>query len=283
MLRIRVCAEIDADRQHVRLVRCCPKNTLGDDAIEDVLCGGDQVGNVSRLVLDDSNNPFWNEPQEAKLEPRGRVRYVIPRGLPLWFDEHEETLGKLSVSRAKGGTVFNLTEEQWNAVVMLAGGWPSSSTKITLGSIGQPYSNVGQLPLSASRDAFEVDPDKIGRGNQAHATTQDALADYLRGKGIEPLQPKPGDPEFDLAWEAEKIVFVAEVKSVTSANEEKQLRLGLGQVLRYRHLLGRGERRVVAALVAEREPKDPSWVGLCRELGVVLVWPGAFERVMDRP
>ena len=92
MLRIRVCAEIDADRQHVRLVRCCPKNTLGDDAIEDVLCGGDQVGNVSRLVLDDSNNPFWNEPQEAKLEPRGRVRYVIPRGLPLWFDEHEETL-----------------------------------------------------------------------------------------------------------------------------------------------------------------------------------------------
>jgi hypothetical protein len=72
-------------------------------------------------------------------------------------------------------------------------------------------------------------------------------------------------------------LHVAEVKSITTANEEKQLRLGLGQVLRYRHLLSYGGRRVVACLVAERQPTDASWTALCTELGITLMWPGAFR------
>lgn len=42
---------------------------------------------------------------------------------------------------------------------------------------------------------------------------------------------KPGEPSFDLAWMTTETVFVVEVKSTTAKNEEKQLRLGLGQVL----------------------------------------------------
>jgi hypothetical protein len=62
--------------------------------------------------IDDSKNAFWTETQEPKLKPHVRVRYVIPDRLPLWIDEHEEVLGQLPVSRANGGTVFNVTDEQ---------------------------------------------------------------------------------------------------------------------------------------------------------------------------
>jgi hypothetical protein len=58
----------------------------------------------------------------------------------------------------------------------------------------------------------------------------------LREAGFEPRPWLPREPNFDLAWEADGTVFVAEIKSIADDNEEEQLRLGLGQVLRYRHL-----------------------------------------------
>jgi len=60
---------------------------------------------------------------------------------------------------------------------------------------------------------------------------------------------------------------------LTEQNEEKQLRRNHGQVLRYRHLLSRGGKQVRAVLVAEREPSDHTWLQLCEDVGVVLVWP----------
>jgi hypothetical protein len=84
------------------------------------------------------------------------------------------------------------------------------------------------------------------------------------------------EPNFDIAWTSGKKVFVAEVKSVTDANEEKQLRLGLGQVLRYSHQLGKNG-RVYPVLVVERRPTDSSWAQLCSQLGVILAWPEVFE------
>jgi len=75
---------------------------------------------------------------------------------------------------------------------------------------------------------------------------------------------------------------VAEVKSITSENEEHPLRVGLGQVLRYRQRLSAlGHDRVVAVLVPERQPGDPSWRELCQELGVVLLCGNEFERAPE--
>jgi len=149
--------------------------------------------------------------------------------------------------------------------------------------IGRPYVNVGRLSRSEQREPFDVDPDKVDRGRQAHADTQDALADFLRGSGIVPRSPVNGEPEFDLAWETTEAVFVAEVKSTTAANEEKQLRLGLGQVLRYRQALSADGRRVVAVLVAETKPTDETWMTLGSQLGVVLAWPAKFDAVLTPP
>ena len=49
------------------------------------------------------------------------------------------------------------------------------------------------------------------------------------------------------------------VKSLTDRNEEQQLRLGLGQLLRYRYGLRREGVQVHAYLVCERKPWDSAW------------------------
>jgi hypothetical protein len=76
-----------------------------------------------------------------------------------------------------------------------------------------------------------------------------------------------------LAWETETTIFVAEVKSLTLANEERQLRLGLGQVLRYWHALSDQPKPVMAVLAVEERPSDESWLALADRLGVWLLWP----------
>lgn len=93
-----------------------------------------------------------------------------------------------------------------------------------------------------------------------------------------PRSPAPTEPEYDLGWEIDCSLFVAEIKSVTIANEERQLRLGIGQILRYRHLLARGGRQVKGVLMLERAPTDRTWSKLCDELGILLLWPELLNR-----
>jgi hypothetical protein len=72
----------------------------------------------------DVENPYWIRPAPQPDE-RVRVRYVRPPGLPLWVGgDVDEVFLDLSVSKAQGGTVFLVTQEQWSAVVRAAGGWP---------------------------------------------------------------------------------------------------------------------------------------------------------------
>jgi len=145
--------------------------------------------------------------------------------------------------------------------------------------LGAPYRDARVSPLSPGRDPFTVDSTLVERGLKGHADTQNELARVLQEAGIEPRSRTPGEPNFDLAWEIEGVVFVAEVKSITDRNEEGQLRLGLGQVLRNRHRLrALGHANVVAVLVPERVPRDPSWRDLCHEVGAVLLSRDELEK-----
>jgi hypothetical protein len=83
--------------------------------------------------------------------------------------------------------------------------------------------------------------------------------------GEKPRSPVVGDPQYDLGWTQDGVVFIAEVKSVSATNEERQLRLGLGQVLRYRHLLGVDDVRAV--IVVSQQPYDESWKARVRRSG----------------
>ena len=141
-------------------------------------------------------------------------------------------------------------------------------------SLGGDYRRASETQAVAQRDPFAVDPAIVERGLKGHARTQNELADALVAAGFTPRSSDRLEPSFDLSWTDGSRIWVAEVKSLTNANEEKQLRLGLGQVLRYAHLLCRLHRMTVrSVLVAEREPSRSDWVELCNEHQVLLLWP----------
>jgi hypothetical protein len=144
--------------------------------------------------------------------------------------------------------------------------------------LGTIYRPADEDYSAGQRDPFAVDPAIVERGLRGHASTQNALASYLRKVGIEPRSPGAGDPNFDLAWEANGAAYVAEVKSLTPANQEKQLRLGLGQILRFRHVFEQQTGMpTMGVLALECRTTDESWVNLCSSLGIILVWKGHFN------
>lgn len=57
------------------------------------------------------------------------------------------------------------------------------------------------------------------------------------------------------------------------------MRLGLGQVLRYRQLLERSDQPVQALLIVEREPRDGAWRDPCDGLNVRLAWPSVLNEL----
>lgn len=149
-------------------------------------------------------------------------------------------------------------------------------TGVAVEGQGQQYVSANEDPAASAREQFIVDPDTVDRSNAAHARTQNALADRLSGRGIEVLSPRASDSQYDAAGRTADVFLVAEVKSLTLLNEERQLRLGLGQLLRYVHMLRVRELRIQPVLAVEREPSDTSWIGLRGAYGVQLTWPPDF-------
>lgn len=138
---------------------------------------------------------------------------------------------------------------------------------------GSTYRDANEVVRLTPRAKAEIDPANAERALAGHAKTQNALSRFLIAKNLTPLSPAADEPDFDLAWIDQGVLFVAEIKSITDMNEEGQLRLGLGQVLRYRHSLAkRHQGEVRAVLVAERQPKDGSWIDVCGEVGAVITW-----------
>src|SRR5690348_5902030 len=83
-------------------------------------------------LLADNANPFWVTQAAAdEMEVRVVVPYVLPPGLPILTDgASNPVLDQLSVSRARGGTVFNVSPEQWDQVLAAAGGWPETAPEL---------------------------------------------------------------------------------------------------------------------------------------------------------
>jgi hypothetical protein len=129
--------------------------------------------------------------------------------------------------------------------------------------LGQLYIQADEEAATSRREPFSIDPNLVDRGLRGHAKTQNALAAFV---GAPVRTPKPDEPQYDLAWRDGDVLYVAEVKSLTEANEERQLRLGLGQVLRYAHLLTVITTDVRPVLALERKPSDESWLELCEKL-----------------
>lgn len=143
--------------------------------------------------------------------------------------------------------------------------------------LGAPYLPSNEAATAERSTIVEVDPDVIDRGTQGHAKTQNLLADHVRLLGFEPRRWSGAEPPYDLAWEQDGAIYLAEVKSLTRQNEERRLRLALGQVLRYDQQLAYKQKVIKKVIAVEREPSDSSWVALCEAYGVSLVWPETFD------
>lgn len=146
-------------------------------------------------------------------------------------------------------------------------------------ALGKAYREADENTSDPEKEAPPSrDPDSAGRGLAAHNRTQNMIAGILRRLGIEPLSPAHDEPEFDIAWKRGETFYVCEVKSITIANEERQLRMAIGQVIRYRQkLAARGHEPIATVVAAERRPSDPSWQDLCEHEGILLLWPDVAE------
>ncbi|HXJ41563.1 MAG TPA: hypothetical protein VNH18_19960 [Bryobacteraceae bacterium] len=215
-------------------------------------------------------------PQEGPLTPHdftGGERTVVRRLLALGFetimsdDREKEPLSAIGVRGTVGSLGVESRTPEISAIAARSG---------LEFDLGVEYRPADEDAIRTDVDPFTFDSADIERGVRGHAVTQNRLAGYLRGAGIDPRSPGPVDCNFDLAWSYGGTVYVAEVKSLTSMNEEKQLRLGLGQVLRYAHN-GTAAGPAVPVLAVERRPSDPTWAVLCAQLGVILAWPEVFS------
>jgi hypothetical protein len=195
-------------------------------------------------------------------------------GSPLYFPFE---MGKARPMRPMQGYLFKLPFFFIKLFDEILGEYTFEKAMINDGnmdeSFGPVYRPADEGTSAGERDPFSIDPAIVERGLRSHAATQNALADFLRDKQLWPLSPGPNEPSYDIAWKPnDKDIWIAEIKSVTNANEEKQLRLGLGQVLRYCHML-ETKAKVHGVLVIERAPSDQSWIDLCEAHNILLVWP----------
>jgi hypothetical protein len=87
-------------------------------------------------------------------------------------------------------------------------------------TLGAAYREAEVSTLPGERDPFTVDPALVERGLKGHADTQNELAQALLTAGIEPRSRLPQEPNFDLAWETNGTVFVAEVKSIMTRTKK---------------------------------------------------------------
>ena len=129
---------------------------------------------------------------------------------------------------------------------------------------------------------FTRDPDLLDRSLASHRHLQNQLARLARRHRYAPKGPGSDWPQFDLGWPDGRGFTVVEVKSLSDDNEEHQIRYGIGQLLGYRNDLTAEFVRVRAVLAVEREPTDLRWVGVCRAVGIALVWPETFRSLFPK-
>jgi hypothetical protein len=145
-----------------------------------------------------------------------------------------------------------------------------------VGTIFEPLDEHVELAATEQEHPGR-DPDLGGRGLRAHNRTVNLLADAARQAGHTPLRPRNDDPQFDLAFYLAEVLWVVEVKSITEHNEERQLRMAFGQVARYCQAMGDAGIATKPVVAVETHPYDESWIDLCNEKGIVLIWPDVFS------
>ena len=148
---------------------------------------------------------------------------------------------------------------------------------------GVPYRRAGVDRPGGAEELPEhlADLSELDRATKRHMDLQDRLADALRERGINPLSPSVGEPQFDLAFEHAGKGFLVEVKSGDPVSTQ-QMRLGAGQLCEYRHQLRASTgTELQAVLLIESTPPEP-WEELAGALGVRILQNDRLEDSLPR-
>lgn len=137
-------------------------------------------------------------------------------------------------------------------------------------TMGQAY-KVASGAVPDPREPFVFDPHELERTTEEHMRAQDRIAEALEELGATVFSPVGGGVDYDIAWMFRDQRFVAEVKATREANISKQLRLGLGQILEYRHQLSVDGSEPRAVLIAAGTVPEVHWYQICSRAGVDLV------------
>jgi len=183
----------------------------GRDKHRGIVALGEVVG--PRELLDDSANHHRRRIKRSEEKERVGIRYKKCPNLPLWTGgSHEKLLLTLTVSRGQG-TAFKVTPEQWESVLLAAGGWSERE------SSDSPWAEweVEQLvrtylealkarPTKKSRKADEIIRSlAVGtsRSSDEIVTTLGMVSAVLEGNGIPSVEAwasyYPVDPAIERA------------------------------------------------------------------------------------
>ncbi|MGW2996370.1 hypothetical protein ACWDA9_33145 [Streptomyces sp. NPDC001193] len=77
--------------------------------------------------------------------------------------------------------------------------------------------------------ALSLDLDHLDRGTRAHEATISELIEHLARRQVEVRGHARNASRFEAGWARDDEVFIAEAKNLTGANEDQQIRLGIGQ------------------------------------------------------
>lgn len=135
-----------------------------------------------------------------------------------------------------------------------------------------PSDDVVVAVLSLPRT---IDPEVVGDARNRHNRTVRAIHQLLRDSGKRPIKPTGWFGEQpDVVWREYPGMHIVEVKGITGLNERQQLRLGLGQVLRYRFISEKQGHPTQAWLITDVPPADLTWIEICDSLNVRFWWTG---------
>jgi len=212
--------------------------------------------------------------------------------------EHLESTLHASVDRVHA---FTINRSTVNIVVSLRPGSSGGDLDrleellvVLLGVAARPY-ELSEFPeyfLPARRRPMvamgaEVvdhvyDPQRQRESTNEHRDTENSVIAELLARGLRPFNGSE-IIQFDLGWRAhDGELWVCEVKS-TAWSEQEQFRLGLGQVIEYRHRLNEQmPERWNAILVLSRSSVEPKNREIAASVGVTLVDGPPFD-LPDEP
>jgi hypothetical protein len=155
----------------------------------------------------------------------------------------------------------------WLAAEALLDAGAGGGSAASVVGFDRPYAAPAVPAALTAQRSFDADAYRAGVDDHDRLCRQ--LIDHLSRSGVRAGAGLHGVP-VDLGWrDGAGEQFIAEVKSVVGANAVDQLRLGLGQVLEYRHRLAALGVPTTAVLLVSR-CDDPAWRDICADTGVTL-------------